>query len=86
VLLEALALDVPVVATDCRHGPRELLDGGSSGHLVPVGNVAALARAMEIELRHPSSRRRAVLDTHCTKLITSHYLAAVDSTWIERGP
>lgn len=86
VLLEALALDVPVVATDCRHGPRELLDVGSSGRLVPVGDVAALARAMEIELRHPSPRRQAVLDIHCSELIASHYLAVVDSSWIEREP
>jgi hypothetical protein len=41
---------------------------------------------MEIELRHPSPRRQAVLDIHCSELIASHYLAVVDSTWIECGP
>jgi glycosyltransferase involved in cell wall biosynthesis len=43
VLVEAMALGTPVVATDCQGGVRELLQGGRIGGLVPVGNVAALA-------------------------------------------
>src|SRR6185437_11489801 len=53
VLLEALALDVPVVATDCRHGPRELLGGCCRGRTVPVGDSIALAHAMDEEIADP---------------------------------
>ena len=48
-----MALGTPVVSTDCPSGPRELLDNGRFGPLVPVGDVAGLARAI-----------RATLDEH----------------------
>lgn len=53
VLTEALALGTAVVATDCRSGPREILQDGRYGPLVPVGNVEALAGAMERVLDAP---------------------------------
>lgn len=45
-LIQALALGLPVVATDCRSGPREILSNGRYGPLVPVGDVEALYREM----------------------------------------
>lgn len=53
VLIEALALGTPVVATDCPSGPREILQEGRLGRLVPVRDVAALARAIEATLSAP---------------------------------
>ena len=51
VLVEALACDTPVVATDCPVGPRELLQGGRWGALVPVGDAAAMAEKIACALR-----------------------------------
>lgn len=44
VISEALALDVPVLSTDCPSGPGELLP---SSNLVPVDDIPALARAID---------------------------------------
>lgn len=45
-LLQALAVGVPVVATDCPSGPSEILESGRLGRLVPVGDVEAMAAAI----------------------------------------
>lgn len=45
-MLEALALGLPVLATDCDFGPRQLVMPGVNGLLVPMCNAHALADGM----------------------------------------
>lgn len=51
-LLEAMACEVPVLASDCPGGVREVLDGGRLGRLVPPADAVALADAIEDALLH----------------------------------
>jgi glycosyltransferase involved in cell wall biosynthesis len=59
VLIQALACGTPVVSTDCDSGPREILDGGRLGILVPVGDLDALANGIREALDHPRTRTPA---------------------------
>ena len=58
VLVEALALGTPVISTDCPHGPAEILGNGEYGELVPVGDEASLAQAIERLLTDDGRRAR----------------------------
>jgi len=57
VLLEAAVSGLPIVATDVG-GTREMLEDGVSARLVPAGDAAALAHAIDALLRDDHERHR----------------------------
>jgi glycosyltransferase involved in cell wall biosynthesis len=81
VLIEAMALGVPVVSTDCPSGPAEILGRGRYGTLVPVSDVDALAHAITATLEHPPEMSHSIerASTFSRERITSQYLAAIAS-------
>ena len=71
---------MPVISTDCPHGPAEILDSGRYGLLVPVGDTAALAEAVrrlayDAEMRErlavqgPERADAFSLERHCRNVI-----------------
>jgi glycosyltransferase involved in cell wall biosynthesis len=72
VLVEALAAGAAVVATDCPHGPREILRDEEFGRLVDVGDVAALTAMMSAELRDDRHGIPGALALHLESFSVQH--------------
>ncbi|MEH7381373.1 glycosyltransferase [Bacillus sp. JJ1533] len=68
VLVEALALRTPIVSTNCQCGPSEILLDGRLGSLEPVGDVDALAKAIEQRLTNQYAFDEELLTTHLRQM------------------
>ena len=78
-LLEALAIGLPCVSTDCPTGPRELIEDGVNGILVPVGDDEALAFAISKMIEDKefatkcSKNAMKIRETHSIDFIGNQY-------------
>lgn len=75
VVIEAMAVGTPVIATDCPHGPAEALDHGRFGTLIPVGDVDRLSAAMlDVLRKRPEPVPPAWLDQFTSRHAADRYL------------
>lgn len=79
VLAEAMALGLSVVSTDCPTGPRELIEDGKDGLLVPVKDVSALAKAMEQLMKEEALREQ--LGKRAAQKMTQYSVQKIASLW-----
>lgn len=85
VLIEAMALGTPVIATRCDFGPDELIDHGETGFLVEPGDEQGLAAAMDSVMKEgdlsesrAKAARKATLERFSPSVTVSQYLRAFE--------
>lgn len=78
-LLEAMAMGVAVVSTDCPSGPREMIENGVNGRLFQVGDVQGLA-ALLAELMDDEAQR-ARLAQAATEVRNWHSPERIMAKW-----
>lgn len=85
VLVEAMAVGTPVVATDCDYGPREILEDGRWGRLVPCRDSAALASAMLAGLADARGLALERARQYNVSAKAAEYLRLIQQVLEERG-
>ena len=85
VIVEALEHGVPVVSTDCPSGPREILENGKYGRLVPVGDPRALAAAMleSLQSSHDHGALKTRAQDFAVDKVADQYLDLLLPGWRE---
>lgn len=56
-LMEAMAVGLPCISTDCETGPSDLIDDGVNGYLVGVNNAVELAEKIKQIIEMPKEKR-----------------------------
>lgn len=79
-IVEALAFGLPVVSTKCE-GPEEILEHGRYGKIVPIGNVDAIAAALDDALANPGDPkpRQGRASQYSPQAVASRYEILFDS-------
>lgn len=77
VIVEALVLNVPVVAYDCPGGVREIVAPHQAGALAPVGDFEKLGRVLKKYVTHPYEIRQDVLECFGTRQTVEKYLSLI---------
>lgn len=87
VLIEAMAAGCRVVSTDCPSGPAEILENGTHGRLVPVGDHVALAEAIAttLDAPHDPQRMRTRAADFSVNRAVDAYLEVLSQVAKERG-
>ena len=81
-LMEAMALGLPVISTDCPcGGPAELIQDGINGLLVPVKDVVSMAHAMERVLQDKEFQNK--LGQNAMKIRENLHPDKVNEIWEE---
>ena len=58
VLLEAQSFGIPIVAFQCKCGPKDVVSDGINGYLVPEGDIAGMSQRLEILMKDVTLRKR----------------------------
>lgn len=80
VMIEAMACGLPVVSFDYKCGPKDIIQTGINGLLVPNGDIQALAYAMMVMMSDEAYRK--MLSQNARKVVDTYSEQAVMSQWI----
>lgn len=92
-LIEAMAMGVPCISSDCRTGPRSLIQDGKTGLLFRTGDLESLTEKISWALAHPEemnqmgkAAREDIMDTYQIEKTMTAFVDMVQCICKERIP
>ena len=82
-LMEAMAVGLPVISTDCPTGPSDLIENGVNGYLIPVGDAKSLAEKIREIIEMPKDKRIEMGKLAKQKMQDNFNNKAIASKWEE---
>ena len=87
-LIEAMAMGVPCISSDCRTGPKSLIKDGQTGLLFQTGNLDALTEKIAWALQHPAemnqmgrAAREDILETYQIEKTLNAFVKMIDGIY-----
>lgn len=81
-LMEAMAVGLPCISTDCPTGPSDIIDSKINGVLIPINNEKALVSAINNMINNP--KEAYLMGKKAKEKMKNNYSAAVSSSKLLR--
>ena len=84
LLMEAMSVGLPCIATDCKFGPKELIENGVNGWLIPVADELAMADRILWIINNPNiaeemgKQARNISRKYSENIIVKKYITYMD--------
>ncbi|MDD2951435.1 MAG: glycosyltransferase, partial [Sulfuricurvum sp.] len=78
VIVEALMLGTPVVSTDCKSGPNEIMTDSLVEYLVPINNAEKLSEALQMVYCNPYVIPNTLMDRFLPETIMRTYMELME--------
>lgn len=79
VIVEALMLGTPVVSTDCKSGPNEIMTGSLAKYLIPVNDAVKLSETMQSVYHNSYIVPDSLMDRFLPETIMQSYMSLIEA-------
>ncbi len=89
-LLEAQACGLPIISFDCPEGPKDIIEDGVNGYLIPVGDINLMIDRIEQLARSVEKRKiigsnaRLHSENYSKETITEKWIRLIDESKSKR--
>ena len=82
-MVEAGTFKIPIISTDCKSGPKEILNNGKYGDLVKLGQTKKLSKLIVKNLKFPNKNKIIKMYNSLDKFNIENHINAYEKIFNE---